>query len=170
MTDQGLLRVAELTAGRAPTVESDPYIPLKIRWVSPALRQGPPPVYVRVSGLAGGELELRIDRISGELLVLTVLSLGAIVPESPLPYPTETPEPACGLVMDTAPWEGEENVIDVELLLRPYRLPDGLRVDIVGAEPRRLVNCGPRLTLGIDADGALASLSATLDIEERHFR
>jgi len=170
MTDQALLRVAELTTGRTPTVETDPYIPLKIRWVAPALRQGPPPMYVRVSGLAGGELELRIDRLSGELLVLAVLSLGAIVPESPSPYPTVTPEPGCGLVMDTAPWDGNEKVIDVELLLRPYRLPDGLRVDIAGAEPRRLLECGPRLTLGIDVDGALASLSATLDIEESHFR
>jgi hypothetical protein len=170
MTEDALLRVADLTAGRAPTVDSDPYIPLQIRWAAPALRQGPPPVYVRVSGLAGGELEFRIDRLSGELLVLTVLSLGAMALEPPLLYPTVTPEPICGLVMDTTPWEGDENVVDVELLLRPYRLPDGLRVDIVGVDTRRLLNCGPRLTLGIDVDGALASLSASLDIEEHHFR
>lgn len=95
MTSASLLRIAHLSGARAPTVETDPYIPLQVRWVEPALRRGPPPVYIRMSGPSGGELELRVDRTSGALLVLTVLSLGRRCPSLQLHIPP--PRPSSGV-------------------------------------------------------------------------
>lgn len=73
--------------------------------------------------------------------------------------------------MDRAIWKQERsNVIDVELLMRAYRLAPGLRIDIAGIDLQHVVSCGPLLTLGIDRDGALASVAALVDIDVHHFR
>jgi hypothetical protein len=171
MNDGRLLRVAEVRDDHLPTLESDPYIPVKISWIASGLRQGPPPVYVRVSGLAGGEVEFRIDRASGDLLVVTILSLGATVAKSAPAYPDIPHEEGCRVVVDRTLWESARgNVVDIDLLLRPYPLPQGVRVDIAGVEPARLIECGPRLTLALDTDGFFASVAARIDIDKRHFR
>jgi hypothetical protein len=171
MSEKGVLRLAEVRNGNVPTLESDPYIPVQVTWVDAELRRGPLPVYLRVSGLAGGELEFQVDRDSGELLVFTVILLGAIATQLAPPYPDVPPEKACGFALERALWEGtRDNVIFIEMALRPYRLPDGLRLDVAGVEPARLIECGSQLTLATDRDRVLASLTARIDIDERHFQ
>lgn len=171
MRPNRLLRIIQVTSRSPPAVKTDAYIPLEVRWVPPRLRQRPPPVYVRLSGIAGGGLELTIERESGQLLGLTVLELGAIVPASPASHPVEEREAGCGVVMDRTLWDDDDrNVIEIEMLLRSYRLGDGFRISIAGAESQRIVSCGPRLTLGLATDGVLASITSTLSVSESHFR
>jgi hypothetical protein len=60
-------------------------------------------------------------------------------------------------------------VIFLEWLLRFYRLPTGVRIDVAGIEPARLIECGPQLTIGLGADGTLATIAPRIDIEDHHF-
>jgi len=160
--------VAEVRKGSPPSLESDLYVPLKIVWVEPKL--GPLPVYVRASGLAGGELEFTIDRASGELLYLTVLSLGAVQAEQTPTHHEVGDGEGCCLVFDRTLWlEHGGSVIDVGLFLDFYSLPSGLRIDVAGVEPVRRVQCGPSVTLVVDDDGFIASLVARIAIDPHHF-
>lgn len=153
-----------------PTVETDHYIPVLIHRVDTALRAGPP-VYVRVSGLADGELEFAIDPATGELLRAIVLMLGAIAIDAPPPYPEVPVDEGCGLVIDRSLWaHSNGHVISLEWLLRFYRLPAGVRIDVAGIEQARLVVCGPQVTMGLGADGTLASIAARIDIDDHHFQ
>lgn len=79
-----VFRVAQSKDNHVPTVTSDHYIPVIIQSAALDFR-GPVPlvVYVRVSGLADGELELTLDRSSGELRRLIILDRGSIAIESP---------------------------------------------------------------------------------------
>jgi hypothetical protein len=171
MTHEHAFRVAQATDNHVPTVETDHNIPVLIHWVDTALRAGPLPVYVRVSGLADGELEFTIDPDTGELLRAIVLMLGAIAIEAPPPYPEVPVDEGCGLVIDRSLWaHSKEHVISLEWLLRFYRLPAGVRIDVAGMEQARLVECGPQVTIGLGSDGTLASIAARIDIDDRHFQ
>lgn len=164
------LRVASFTDDSAPAVDSDGYIPAKVAWVPSKLREGPPPIYVRVSGIAGGEIELRLDRGSGFLMVLVVLALGPLSPEPPVPYSDLPVEDAGGLIIDTTDFGDILGVVDMELLLRPHRIRDGIRIDVVGAEMSHVVRCGPLLTIALDDEGVLASMSLEVPVAKHHLQ
>ena len=75
---------------------------------------------------------------------MTILALGAIAIEATLPYPDVPVDEGCGVFIDARRWQdSKENVIDVEWLMRFYRLPAGIRIDVVGVELARLVAYGP---------------------------
>jgi hypothetical protein len=165
------IRVARVGAGPEPRLESDAYVPLLIRWVEPGVGLGLPPVYLRVSGIAGGEFEFRIDRESGQLRVVTVILLGAVATEPPPPYPSVDAEEGPAVFMEPTLWRipmGPPTRVD--LLVRPYRIARGLRLDISRVETARMVRCGPLVTLGLAADGTIASLQAIVDIDTDHFK
>jgi len=172
MTYEHAFRVAQLKDNHVPTVTSDHYIPVTIQWAAPDFRSPVPlVVYVRVSGLADGELEFTLDRSSGELRRLIILDLGPIAIESTPQYPDVPVDEGCGLVIDASLWrDSTRNVISLEWLLRFYRLPTGVRIDFAGVEPTQLVVCGPLLTLGLSTDGVLASIAVRTDIDEHHFQ
>jgi len=174
MTYEHAFRVAQLKDNHVPTVTSDHYIPAIIQWAAPDFRDPVPlVVYVRVSGLADGELEFTLDRSSGELRRLIILDLGPIAVESTPPYPDVPVDEGCGgpPVFDASFWrDSTRNIISLEWLLRFYRLPTGVRIDIAGVEPTQLLVCGPQLTLGLSSDGVLASIAVRIDIDEHHFQ
>lgn len=51
-------------------VEVDPWIPMKVTWITPRTGQL---LYLRVSGEDGGEVELKIDSMTGALLQAVVI-------------------------------------------------------------------------------------------------
>jgi hypothetical protein len=171
MTEQILTRLIEVGPGEVPTVWGDAYVPLGIRWPVPRDGQGTEPFYLRPSGLAGGELELSIDRKSGQLFDLTIIEFGAMANDDPTPYPDVPHEQGCLLVLDPAMWRAaKKNWLSIDWLMKFYRLPAGVRIDIDGIRPVRLVDCGPQLIFGLGADGSFASLTARIEVQEHHFQ
>jgi hypothetical protein len=82
-------------------VESDAYIPLTVTWDVGGIQQ---PLYWRISGNSGGELEIKVDPECGVLRELIVI-------DEPPPWaekapPESLPEPETGIpVFDLSPWE-----------------------------------------------------------------
>jgi hypothetical protein len=65
-----VIKVIGDTACAEALVESDPWIPLKVTWLPrPALQ----PLYLRISGDQGGEVELKVDPSTGALVQLVVI-------------------------------------------------------------------------------------------------
>jgi hypothetical protein len=152
--------------GEAPcsgvTVESDPYVPLTVTWQVPRSGQ---PLYLRVSGTAGGELEFKIDPVSGALLEAIVIDSPPAtsgVPALPAPDPAADATP----VVDRSPWElGDppdphlpaHRVISTRSAVGMATAGD-LTAVVVSAEPVvRSVGCGP-VRVGIAAGGELVAV------------
>ncbi|WTO35030.1 hypothetical protein OG399_33720 [Streptomyces achromogenes] len=79
-----MIKTIGTAACTAVAVESDPYIPLTISWSSENKRQ---PLYWRITGKAGGELEIKVDAQSGAIRELVIIeappkAIGADTPDS----------------------------------------------------------------------------------------
>jgi hypothetical protein len=143
---------------------------LKVEWHQPQLRSGPPPLYVRVHGLADGELELRVDRDTGQLLVLVVLSVGPVIDEGVPALPEPPPETTSAVFLDSTLFPTADTpVLDLELLIHPYRDVKSLRLDFDTLPPVRAIDCGAGVTLGVAEDGTWVAMAATATIDDDHF-
>jgi hypothetical protein len=86
------------------TVESDPYLPLTVTWQVPHAGQ---PLYLRLSGTGGGELEFKVDPVSGVLLEAIVIESPPEPPDRAAP-PDPEPSPGVAAVCDRRAWFGGE--------------------------------------------------------------
>lgn len=101
-------------SGSAPcegvTFESDMWIPLKVTWLP---RPPGRPLYLRLTGDAGGEVEIKVDAVSGALVQMVVVKeppRGAEATDYGLARSVENSVPT----LDLEPWrdsaEGERSV------------------------------------------------------------
>jgi hypothetical protein len=155
-------------------VSYDPWIPLKISWQLPRLDQ---PLYLRVSGEAGGELELKVDPDSGALLAVIVITAppeGEPLIELPAAVDPNGRTP----VLDKAQWEWKETPDRVEPINRVAttrarlglaRQGDVHTLVFSDEAVAEYVSCGS-VRVGVAADGALVNVVAfgAVDSQEDH--
>jgi hypothetical protein len=148
------------------TVESDPYIPLTVTWQVARAGQ---PLYLRLSGTGGGELEFKVDPVSGALLEAIVIEPP---PASPAPAPVDPPAagspPGVTAVCDRRAWFGDDpadphaparRVVSEQRELSMETSGDRVVVRLSGRPAARHLWCGPA-GIGVAVDGELVSLWA----------
>jgi hypothetical protein len=168
-----LLRAAAFASAWPPTVESDDYLPLKIVWVPVERRRGIPLTYLRISGTFGGELEIRINPTTGEVLTFTVLAMGPGLVDTSADGLNEVESHGVA-ILDS--WhEGvvasdDRSVFEFESPFRAGPIPGGMRIDFDQIQPTRMIRCSPAVALATDDDDCLASVVAIIPIDARHFQ
>jgi len=126
------------------------------------------PLYIRVSGTDGGELELEVDRITGQLQKLIVLidppSDDSVSIASSLDV---TQRPDVAPVMDLSMWpqkvtpdytEPENHIIWVSETLRFTQTAEFTELRFADQQTSTRLKCG-NVSVGISIDGYLASVT-----------
>jgi hypothetical protein len=148
-------------------MERDAWIPMKITWMP---RLAVQPLYLRVAGLSGGELELKVDPSTGGLFQLIVVDAPPLGREWPeVSQAKETCE-RCGPVIDRSLWSSIENAEDaqwppprvtVDAPLQ-FVLADGsARLRMAGQEVVSWLSCGT-VRVGVGSDRELVEVTAIL--------
>jgi hypothetical protein len=163
-----VIKVIGDTACAEALVESDPWIPLKVTWLPrPALQ----PLYLRISGDQGGEVELKVDPSTGALVQLVVIDSpppGENVDESG-PFggsPCQAP------IIDRIIWgKGDEtpssyaqfggSVVSTTERLRFTRKESLLRLVFADLEPSTYLRCG-EVRVGVSHQRDLVEITVSL--------
>jgi hypothetical protein len=144
------------------TVESDPYIPLTVTWQVARAGQ---PLYLRLSGTGGGELEFKVDPVSGALLEAIVIESPPASAAPVDPPPAESP-PGVTAVCDRRAWFDDDpadphaparRVLSEQRELRRGTIGERAVVLLSGRPAARHLRCGPA-GVGVAGDGELVSL------------
>ncbi|WP_410790085.1 hypothetical protein [Kribbella sp. C-35] len=161
-----MIFVVDSMSCEAVVVESDSWIPLKITWEP---RPTGRPLYLRISGSYGGEVEIKIDPLTGMLVQVIVLEAPPVLGEGirvPPSVLVETSVP----VVDRSLWgweEGQEgiapdrSVVAIVESLRLVRAGDRVGLVFSDQEPVRYVCCRD-VIVAISTDGRLVEISAAL--------
>jgi hypothetical protein len=147
-------------------VESDPYVPLTVTWNTGS---GKLPLYWRINGSTGGELEVKIDpesRALMELIVITEPPAGA-----GYPMPTKLPDREAGIpVFDCTPWGSIKNPDYTDFRTRIVTSNDKVNfsrreniayLTFPGQQAARILECGSSQVWLAD-DGSLTAVVAHL--------
>ncbi|GGS78760.1 hypothetical protein [Streptomyces cinerochromogenes] len=95
-----MIKAIGVTNCTAVETESDPYIPLTVTWINESRLQ---PLYWRITGEAGGELEIKVDPQSGAIRELVVIDEPPRTVDTGLPQLPH--EAGTGIpVFDCSPW------------------------------------------------------------------
>ncbi|MBL1079313.1 hypothetical protein JK358_33400 [Nocardia sp. 2] len=150
-------------------VEHDPWVPMKATWLP---RPSADLIYLRVSGTAGGEIELKLDLHTGMLVSFIVL----ISPPSTQEFPDISGTgdiPSCSApLIDRSYWVSEStaassnlrhgSVADAEENLGMWTDQNSLRLFFTDHRSSSVLRCGP-VWVGISNDGELAEIGAELN-------
>jgi len=165
MTD---LRIVKWCPSGPVAVETSHYLPLKIVWVPSEFRGEPLPLHLRMSGIGGGELDLRLDSQSGLLRSLTVISFGP--PGSTDAYAFADAEvDAVAAVIDMTDFPATSSVMTLEATLRFIRFPNGVRIDFAPLEDARCVRMSRGVDFFVTSSGLLSAAAANACPDESHF-
>jgi hypothetical protein len=143
-------------------LENDPWIPLKVSWDVPRVGQ---PLYLRVSGDEGGEVEVKVDPISGALLQVIVLDVPPGLEGFDL-LPTGTRSEGQTPVLERSKWEWKVTPDYSEVKNSVARSVEKLRmarvVNVVtlsfSSQPAvKFIGCGS-VRVGVAIDGELVSI------------
>jgi hypothetical protein len=100
------------------SVEDDPWIPMKITWLP---RPAGKPLYLRVSGSRGGEVEFKVDPLSGALVQFIVIdeppAIEGLIGRS-FDHSTENRVP----VLDVGMWTTIDNGTKSDFSSRPISI------------------------------------------------
>ena len=155
----------------AVQVEADPWIPLTVTW---AAGSGEQPLYWRVSGSRGGEVEVKVDPVRGALFEVIVIDPPPVsVTEGKLRHGREgvTADPGVAVV-DLSPWGVVKNPDYSDFASRIIRstedlsftsMPDRACLSISENPTARILVCdGVQVHLGEDGTlvGVIAQFSA----------
>jgi hypothetical protein len=155
-------------AGSAPcsgvTVENDPWIPLKITWLP---RPSGRPLYLRLSGENGGEVELKVDEVSGCLVQMIVID---DPPTAPPPIENVAPSFPESLVpvFDLVPWRGVNDrgsvasdsgrhLVSISVEMGCWRKPDRIGIVFSASDVQSVLGCEGVL-VGVSKDGDLVEV------------
>jgi hypothetical protein len=148
-------------------VESDPWIPFKVTWLP---RPPGRPLYLRVSGSQGGEVEIKVDAETGSLVQLIVLEEPPNVAETTDDGTTPVSENLVP-VLDLGPWradvEGESAPAGVDSHLKwmvadmkCWRGPGRMGIVFSAQEKSVVYSCGVA-RVAVSADGDLVEVVAS---------
>lgn len=133
--------------------ESDEWIPLKVSW---RLRRTGQPLYLRVSGNAGGEVELKVDRTSGALLQALVID-----PAMPAAAPTATPaltsRTSQTAVLDRSLWDDRSSVVKLTADLAFAQAPESAELSFSPRPATRYLSADD-VTIGVSDESTLVSI------------
>lgn len=133
-------------------VESDPWIPLKISWWPRGQRQ---PLYLRVSGSSGGEVELKIDPANGALVQMVVIDMP---PLAEVPYTaTSAASRRSAAVLDVTHWSGDGSIRRVVGDLSFVQTERAAEVRFGDTAADWYAQCDG-VTVGVSAGGQLVSI------------
>jgi hypothetical protein len=148
-------------------IESDEWIPLKITWEPRPTDQ---PLYLRVSGHQGGEVELKVDPATGVLVQVIVITA-----PPPSAEPVDEPGFDGGAsprvpVVDRSPWSGRTQtgadepesggaIARVTESLKFARGSGLVKLLFGNLEPTEYLRCGD-VWVGVSNEGALVEIAA----------
>jgi hypothetical protein len=149
-------------------VERDLWIPMKITWLP---RPSGQPMYVRVSGDLGGEVELKIDPVTGVLAQLIVISAPPSA-EADVIHAVERESRCAVPIMDTSFDETVSGglsaqqglaglVISIAALMKFESTDSHMRLWFTDAKPSTFLSCG-KVRVGISGVQELVSFDASL--------
>jgi hypothetical protein len=168
-----MIKVIGSTACLGSTVKVDPWIPLKITWDPHPDGQ---PLYLRVSGNRGGEIEFKVDRQTGRLI--QVISIDSPPTVDNTAYAATQIRPAkFAPIIDRSPWkltddpEFTDQRASVAITTEPLGLANERGVTtlvIRNAESTSYIDCeGARI--GVSREGYLTEISAAPENADTQF-
>ncbi|MEU2718321.1 hypothetical protein [Streptomyces sp. NPDC007205] len=158
-----MLRVLDSVGCEGAVVESDPWVPMKVTWLP---RPAGKPVYLRISGVDGGEVELKIDPLTGMLVQAIVIELPPEV-EAGYEVPIGGGTPAQSPVVDRSPQgrpdaaDLDESVVRTVEKLAFFQTADRIGLVFGDQEPARHVQCDD-VTVAISSHGDLTAIVGAL--------
>ncbi len=153
---------------RESVVETDPWIPMKITWLPRATGQ---PMYLRISGIRGGEVELKIDPATGALVQMIVINAPPQA-EVPAIRVAEKESPSAVPIINTSMMCGESTELpsrqdlsgSVVAFVAPLAFESGetyMRLSLGDTAPVKFLKCG-KACVGISETQELVSFEASL--------
>ncbi|QUQ66190.1 hypothetical protein [Kutzneria sp. CA-103260] len=158
-----VLRVTRVVEARTGDVEGDVYVPFSVDWV-PVGSAGTPAYYFaedRDGGSSAGYVELKIERVTGEVIAVVVVNLPKR--QAAMPDLTGIPVVEGGVRVDLAPWEPNPDLVPTKERF-DERCPLSVAEDethvyfgLSDTAPVRLVMAGPT-GFGIGPDDELTGI------------
>jgi len=166
-----VIRVIGAVPCEGTLLERDPWIPLKVSWL-PAIHRRP--LYLRISGYNGGEIECKVDPTSGLLMQVILLLLPTSITNTSRLCMISAEDDVLAPLFDSSMWKDMTNGLSenaaagsIEKLNATIRLENasnGMRISINDSDPVSFVRAG-NAEIGYTADGQLSSLTAIFDAE-----
>lgn len=138
----------------AADVESDPWIPLKVSWWPRGPRQ---PLYLRVSGSSGGEIELKVDPANGALIQIVVIDAPPVVEAGVGAGFVPALEAKRTAVLDVSEWSGDGTIRETVSRLSLIHGHGAVEVRFDDALAASRLQCDD-VAVDVSADGALVSV------------
>jgi hypothetical protein len=166
-----VIKVIGIIPCEGTLIECDPWIPLKVSWLPTVQRQ---PLYVRISGQSGGEIECKVDPISGSLRqMILLLPPQSIATPSQLGMVNDEHDPFapivdCSIWKETPKYRNEStpggSLVRCVSTISLKRAHNGMSVGIGESSPVSFVRAG-NVEIGYTADEHLANITAVFDAE-----
>ncbi|MBG6099515.1 hypothetical protein [Nocardioides luteus] len=137
-------------------VESDPWIPLKISWWPRGPRQ---PLYLRVSGANGGEVELKVDPDNGALIQMIIITQPLVVTVARGESAEQRRIAERTVVLDRSRWAEDGSIVKNVQDLVLVRDQGAAELRFADAEVVSRVWCGD-VVVGLSAESSLISIGA----------
>jgi hypothetical protein len=164
-----VIKVVGPTACAEAVVEQDPWIILKITWLP---RPSAQPLYLRISGEQGGELELKVDPVSGTLLQVVVIDPPPATMDVPNSDNWTSREECLVPLIDLSQWMTSElenaplidmggEVISISTSLGFWSTGSRTGISFGNHASARYLVCG-RVRVGISCNGHLAEIDCIL--------
>ncbi|MCT9092602.1 hypothetical protein N4G70_27585 [Streptomyces sp. ASQP_92] len=147
-------------------LERDEWIPMSVTWEP---RSSGRPLYLRISGVNGGEVELKIDPLNGMLTQLIVIIPPPQVENRHSALPVLQVQGQAP-VIDRSPWgwvetpdsaEPHKSIAETVENLGFIQDPDIIGVTFSDEAPARHVRC-EGVTVGVSSAGSLVQITACL--------
>lgn len=154
-------------SGRAPcevaTVETDPWVPLKIRW---DVLQGAQPVYLFASGISGGYVEIKIDPLAGAVISLTVIDEPPLAEGRFDEVSSSGSDPSVPLV-DLSQLGGADpgSIARIDCPMSWSRRGESFTLRFARGIPQTVIGCGSVLVF-VDSEGRMLGVSASAGAPE----
>lgn len=164
-----MIRVTGKTECSETLVETDEWIDFKATWYPRPTGQ---PIYVRISGSHGGEVELKVEPITGRLIQAIVI----VAPPAPpveIPTPDTTHSTRQAPAIDLTEWDTPEDPTVVHPLRGVVQLTANLDYQrngntavlrLLDTAVAEYVCCGDAW-VGLGHDGRLAQIGGTTLVE-----
>ncbi|MDF3289308.1 hypothetical protein [Streptomyces silvisoli] len=161
-----MIRVVDSIACSEASLECDPWIPMKVTWEPRPLET---PLYLRISGSNGGEVEVKVDPTTGMLVQVVVIEEPRQVSGTG-PLPTEPKTQQHSPVIERTPWglghgsDGVNHSVSAVSAIEDIgfvRTADHIELVFVDQKPARYVCCG-NVAVAVSDQGGMAAIRALL--------
>lgn len=156
-----MLKIIDTAFCRGTAIESDPWLPLKVSWLPIASRQ---PLYLRLSGREGGELEFKVDPITGALSQFILMLPPDEVVEVPEVHLLGNDADLLVPITDRSMWK-DHNPGSIAIAVTPITIvrgENGMTVNVSDVPSLNVVRAD-KVEIGYGMNGTLVSVSVLFD-------